>query len=661
MAVPRTIDLQAAEAATLNRGLPRRLALAAAGACLWGLATEVHAATITSAPAGGLWSVGSTWVGGVVPGTGDTAVIVSPVQVNGAAACSQLTVQAAGLLDGQDGSSNTLTVGGSIWIDGQVEDSTPSFKLVVGGDVTLTGGLAARELVVRGTGTHHLAMSPAATWSARLSIDPGLPGTLIADTDLRLGGDVSLATGVLRLGTGSSLRFLAGSFLGGTVEAQGNAIESSAAAYFNGCTIDQARLEGIVQIGGTVQFTGGLHVLGTFRNTTQFGSLQTSIAGGLVNHGAITNNDYGMIIRLSGNLTNFGQIQNSSIELDGVGVQTLSMGPDAEFSAALLSPEFVPSFLNGTTDLRFADVVSLGFGFGRLDLGTGHTLRLEDHGVILRGTVVADGCTIDFAPLARLEQVTVEGNVALRGEATVQGTIRFDSDVEVFDLFRNGAGTVTTAEIGGTLTNHGTIPDNGAAFTLVVSGDLDNRGDWSNHAVIVRGVEDQVVGVGSGLSTDQLRLESGLSGSGHQWRRDGVVIPGANNPILVLSGSIGAASFGTYTCSNSGGATSRSITIAQSLGSASIEPQPSGAPTALLYPNPVREEAEFRLSLPMSGPLRLSLHDVSGREIAVLHDGVLPVGEHVVTWTRRALPAGAYYYRLASAAGRASGRVTLAR
>ncbi|MBK8229745.1 MAG: hypothetical protein IPK72_03975 [Candidatus Eisenbacteria bacterium] len=661
MAVPIAVELDVSGTAAFRKGLLRLSALAAVGVWMWGFAPTAQSATITSAPGGGLWSVSSTWVGGVVPGSGDAVIIVSSVRVNGSVACNQLTVQTAGLLDGQDGTSNSLTVAGSALVDGQVEDSTPAFRLVVGGDVVLGGSLAARELIVRGTGTHHLTMGPAATWNAGLTIDPGLPGTLVADTGLRLGGNINLATGALRLGPGSALQFLSGSFLGGTVEAQGNLIEGGAGAYFDGCTIDQAALEGIVQIGGAVGFTGGLTVFGTLRNTTQFGSIQTTIAGGLVNHGAITNNDYGMTIRLSGDLVNFGEIRNSSIDLDGVGIQTVSMGPDALFSAAILLPEFIPSTLSGLTDLRFSDQVSLGFGFGRLELGSRHTIRLEDHGVIFRGTVAADGCTIDFAPLARLDQVTVEGNVTLRGEATVQGATSFEADVEVFDLLRNAVGNVTTAEIDGTVTNHGMVLDSGVPLTLVVAGDLDNRGDWSNHAVILRGIDDQVVGVGSGLTTDELRLESGLGGSGHQWRRDGNPIPGANSPILVLSGAIGAASFGAYTCSNSGGATSRSITIAQNLGSAAVEPQPRGAPTVSLHPNPVIDEAEFRLTLPMSGPVRLSLHDVSGREMALLQAGILPAGGHVVTWARRELPAGAYYYRLDSAAGRAAGRLVLAR
>jgi len=68
-------------------------------------------------------------------------------------------------------------------------------------------------------------------------------------------------------------------------------------------------------------------------------------------------------------------------------------------------------------------------------------------------------------------------------------------------------------------------------------------------------------------------------------------------------------------------------------------PVPSGTPTSI------------RFTTPQTGPVRLSVYDVSGREVARLTDGVLPAGPHEVFWKGQdrkgnSVAVGLYYYRL---------------
>jgi hypothetical protein len=49
--------------------------------------------------------------------------------------------------------------------------------------------------------------------------------------------------------------------------------------------------------------------------------------------------------------------------------------------------------------------------------------------------------------------------------------------------------------------------------------------------------------------------------------------------------------------------------------------------------------------------VRLAVYDLLGREVAVLVDGMMPAGEHNVTFYGANLPTGAYVYRLATESG----------
>jgi len=79
----------------------------------------------------------------------------------------------------------------------------------------------------------------------------------------------------------------------------------------------------------------------------------------------------------------------------------------------------------------------------------------------------------------------------------------------------------------------------------------------------------------------------------------------------------------------------------------------AGMRTALtsVYPNPFNPNTAVAFELATSQPVRLSLHDVSGRCIRVLHDGHLPAGPHRCTWDGRddqgrPVASGVYVVRL---------------
>lgn len=83
-----------------------------------------------------------------------------------------------------------------------------------------------------------------------------------------------------------------------------------------------------------------------------------------------------------------------------------------------------------------------------------------------------------------------------------------------------------------------------------------------------------------------------------------------------------------------------------------------------VYPNPFSSLATIRYRLPEPSHVELVVFDLSGRRVARLENAVLPAGVHHVRWNGRdamgrSMDPGMYLYRLRTAMGEATGRLTL--
>jgi T5SS/PEP-CTERM-associated repeat protein len=83
-------------------------------------------------------------------------------------------------------------------------------------------------------------------------------------------------------------------------------------------------------------------------------------------------------------------------------------------------------------------------------------------------------------------------------------------------------------------------------------------------------------------------------------------------------------------------------------------------------PNPFRDDAEIRWSVPTPSDVEIAIYDVLGRRVRTLVKERLALGSHVATWNGRndsgsSLPAGAYFVRRSSAEGEAIRRFVLVR
>jgi hypothetical protein len=83
-----------------------------------------------------------------------------------------------------------------------------------------------------------------------------------------------------------------------------------------------------------------------------------------------------------------------------------------------------------------------------------------------------------------------------------------------------------------------------------------------------------------------------------------------------------------------------------------------GGPT----PNPAMGDIAWQLDMPAPGHVQLIVHDVRGRAVARVADGVLPPGSHRLVWegrdgAGRTVAAGVYFYRLEAAGESRAGRL----
>lgn len=80
-----------------------------------------------------------------------------------------------------------------------------------------------------------------------------------------------------------------------------------------------------------------------------------------------------------------------------------------------------------------------------------------------------------------------------------------------------------------------------------------------------------------------------------------------------------------------------------------------------VYPNPSSASTAVRFGLAEAAPVRLVLHDLLGREVAVLADGVRAAGRYTVPVDASSLAPGVYVVRLGAGPTVVIRRLTVAR
>ena len=77
------------------------------------------------------------------------------------------------------------------------------------------------------------------------------------------------------------------------------------------------------------------------------------------------------------------------------------------------------------------------------------------------------------------------------------------------------------------------------------------------------------------------------------------------------------------------------------------------------YPNPFNPTTQIRWTMDVGRETRIAVYDLLGREITILMDGIVPSGQHSVTFDAAGLPSGVYVVVLESGGMRDVRKVTL--
>ena len=64
------------------------------------------------------------------------------------------------------------------------------------------------------------------------------------------------------------------------------------------------------------------------------------------------------------------------------------------------------------------------------------------------------------------------------------------------------------------------------------------------------------------------------------------------------------------------------------------------------YPNPFNPSTKIKFSVPEQGNFKLTVHNILGQEVEVLHNGQLNAGVHTATFDASRLGSGIYFYTL---------------
>lgn len=81
-----------------------------------------------------------------------------------------------------------------------------------------------------------------------------------------------------------------------------------------------------------------------------------------------------------------------------------------------------------------------------------------------------------------------------------------------------------------------------------------------------------------------------------------------------------------------------------------VAPVPEGWTLEQNFPNPFNPSTTIAFTVPSASPVRLTVCDILGREVAVLHDGMMDAGQHSLRWDAAAVAGGVYIVRMRSAA-----------
>lgn len=453
---------------------------------------------IVSAPGGGVWSVPSTWMGGIVPTASDDVIIESTVSVNGNS-CNNIQVNLGGILQNHSSNNYTLNVYGNLTNTGIISNYTGyGLSLKVYGNLANEGTMSNTTLDFSGSGNQQISSGQPLSLSNFLKSTQ--TGRVVATSDLSFTGtNINFLNDTLEFTGTSQLLIDAGNLSNAVIyKSSLPALKISAdnGTYASNLTLYSLQTEfyGSLTINGNSNyFKNNFINYGTLSNYPN-NAYTLFVDGNFANNGSLLNNVFSFILNINGNVVNNAYWANYRTILSGTVNQELSM--TQTFAGAELIRINGSGRIQATSALDF-EGTEIQLNGDTLEFTTGTSVTLNGgsilSGVVYKSSMPAlamnnDNGTYFSSLMVDAPQLQLAGSLVIYGSG-----VSLKSDVINNGTLLNYNNNSYTLQVPGNFTNNGTVTDNVFGFYINISGNMENNGVWDNYGTILNGNSNQLI------------------------------------------------------------------------------------------------------------------------------------------------------------------------
>ncbi len=466
-------------------------------ALIW--AINVNGQTIYSTSTGGDWTSTSTWVGGLVPGSGNDVVINGIVEVHGTNYCNNLTVNTGAILQPYYYDNYTCVVYGNLINNGTIQNNSSYLYLNCFGDITNNGVWNNHQVAMYGTSAQTIIST--AEFSTANFISSDTTGYLSAVGDLLFNNtSINLYSEQLYLN-------------GFDLQVTGNRIYNSVIISDNGSLtgigysgLQDCHFYGNLNLFGQFEITGsGNHF---YNNLTVNDTLQSYyydhytfyVHGTLTNNGVIRNNSSYLFANCKGDIVNNGIWNCQKIEMSGEQIQNITTNtPISTYS--FISTDSL-GYLSANSDLLFSGC-SVNLNQEQLYLN-GYDINLHSYS-LSNALIYCDNGSITMSGDAKLYECSIFNNVELNGKIIIHGSgNHFYNNVTVNDTLENFYYDHYTCYVHGDLINNGIIRNFSAFLYINCKGSITNNGTWNCYRIDMSGDQVQTITTNTPITVNYL-------------------------------------------------------------------------------------------------------------------------------------------------------------
>jgi hypothetical protein len=497
----------------------------------------LSASTIYSKLSGGLWNAETTWIGEIIPGENDTAVIQGHVIVGHVVVYDifhsyggWVIVEPAGTLSAHEyggglGTFNlyvahSIVNNGVVFNGGSAPGTHEYLHLLVNGDITNNGIWQPHQTFLSGNQNQNISLGEGRVFGGYWFATN--PESITALTDICYTGgyyhDNIYYIGDFNLNDA-------------TLHINNNSINTTGTVIFNGTIAGDFEILGVFDVNkfvtDTLCFVGNVTVTDTLQSQEYGGGLGIQnllIEGNMINNGWVrdredTDNPDLLNLIITGNITNNGRWSCSYVSLIGTETQTITQSQGTKF---------VSNFndLGASSDVVAESNLHISLDF---DLN-GATLDMQNYKLEMEGWLYDGFIHNGTLRGGYLQNLTSTGYLITEGLVTCDVGNVFQSELIVNDSLQSniyGGGSIHfDLFVDGDVTNNGLIrnvlPDD--MLRLNISGNITNNGEWINAETVLTGDETQYLQQSPGRffggnfsdadSTGQLTGNSDLTFSG---------------------------------------------------------------------------------------------------------------------------------------------------